>query len=190
MSNNKFEQESVRKLTTVGILTALTAVLGLVKIPIMGVSITLVLPVVIIGGALYGPFVGAWLTVIPNLIALTEAGIFLVYAPVGCIATLLLKGLLAGFLSGLVYDVMSGTHPVGAVTWSAVVAPTVNTLVFVVGCYIFIWDELVKLAGENEVGIGLLLFGLAGFNYIIELVLNVVLCPSILRVINFVKNKK
>ena len=190
MKESKLNQESIRKLTLVALLTALATALSFIKIPILGASITLVLPVVIIGGAIYGPLVGAWLTVIPNLIALTEAGIFLVTSPVGCVATLLLKGILAGFASGVVYKALSKKHPIGAVTCAAVVAPVINSGVFVLGCYIFIWDYLVSLAGENGVGIGLLLFGLAGLNFIIELVLNVILCPSILRIIQIASKKK
>ena len=190
MKESKFNQESIRKLTLVALLTALATALSFIKIPILGASITLVLPVVIIGGAIYGPFVAAWLTVIPNLIALTEAGIFLVTSPVGCVVTLLLKGILAGFVSGVVYKALSKKHPIGAVTCAAVVAPVINSSVFVLGCYIFIWDYLVSLAGENGVGIGLLLFGLAGLNFIIELVLNVILCPSILRIIQIASKKK
>ena len=190
MKESKLNQESIRKLTLVALLTALATALSFIKIPILGASITLVLPVVIIGGAIYGPLVGAWLTVIPNLIALTEAGIFLVTSPGGCVATLLLKGILAGFVSGVVYKALSQKHPIGAVTCAAVVAPVINSGVFVLGCYIFIWDYLVSLAGENGVGIGLLLFGLAGLNFIIELILNVILCPSILRILQIASKKK
>lgn len=190
MKESNFKKESIRKLTLVALLTALAAALSFVKIPILGVSITLVLPVVIIGGALCGPLVGAWLTVIPNVIAFTEAGLFMTYSPVGCMITLLLKGLVAGFVSGVIYKVLSKKHPIGAVTCSAVVAPILNSGIFVLGCYICIWDQLTAVAGEKGVGIGLLLFGLAGLNFIIELVLNVILCPSILRIIQIASKKK
>lgn len=176
------QNDTLKKLTLIGLLTALATVLSCIKIPIFGTaSITLVLPVVVIGSAIYGPIVGAWLTVIPNIIAFTEAGIFMVESPVGCVATLLLKGILAGLASGFVYRLLSKKHPLGAVTCSAIVAPTVNTGVFVLGCYLFIWDQLVSLAGS--VGIGALIFGLAILNYMFELVLNIILCPAILRII-------
>lgn len=190
MKESNFKKESIRKLTLVALLTALAAALSFVKIPILGVSITLVLPVVIIGGALCGPLVGAWLTVIPNVIAFTEAGLFMTYSPVGCMITLLLKGLVAGFVSGVIYKVLSKRHPIGAVTCSAVVAPILNSGIFVLGCYICIWDQLTAVAGEKGVGIGMLLFGLAGLNFIIELVLNVILCPTILRIIQIASKKK
>ena len=190
MKSEKFDPILIRKITLVGLLTALTVALSFVKIPIIGASITLVLPVVVIGAALCGPFVGAWLTIIPNILAFTEAGIFITYSPAGCVATLLLKGILAGLSAGFVYKLMSARHPIGAVTISAVVAPTVNSLTFFLGCYIFIWQELIAVAEEKGVGIGLLVFGLVVLNYIIELILNIVLCPTILRIIKIAEKKK
>lgn len=190
MKENRQNQNLVRKIAIIGLFTALAIVLSMIKIPIMGVSITLVLPVVIIGAALCGPWVGAWLTVIPNVIAFGEAGIFMTESPAGCIVTLLLKGILAGLAAGFVYRFLSKKHPMGAVVCASVVTPTVNTAVFVLGTYLFIWDELVKLAGEKGIGIGMLLFGLAIFNYIIELVLNLVLCPTIMRIINMISKRK
>lgn len=190
MKSEKFDPILIRKIALVGLLTALTVALSFVKIPIIGASITLVLPVVVIGAALCGPFVGAWLTIIPNILAFTEAGIFITYSPAGCVATLLLKGILAGLSAGFVYKLMSARHPIGAVTISAVVAPTVNSLTFFLGCYIFIWQELIAVAEEKGVGIGLLVFGLVVLNYIIELILNIVLCPTILRIIKIAEKKK
>ena len=190
MKSEKFDPILIRKIALVGLLTALTVALSFVKIPIIGASITLVLPVVVIGAALCGPFVGAWLTIRPHILAFTEAGIFITYSPAGCVATLLLKGILAGLSAGFVYKLMSARHPIGAVTISAVVAPTVNSLTFFLGCYIFIWQELIAVAEEKGVGIGLLVFGLVVLNYIIELILNIVLCPTILRIIKIAEKKK
>ena len=185
------QHDAIKRIALVGILTALATVLSFIKIPILGAaSITLVLPVVVIGSALCGPLVGAWLTVIPNIMAFSEAGIFMVYSPVGCVVTLLLKGILAGFLSGLIYKLLSHKHPIGAVACSAVVAPTVNSAVFTLGCYLFIWEQLVSLAKDSGVGIGMLIFGLVIVNYIVELVLNVILCPAILRIIHIATKKK
>ena len=189
MAIKRTKREIIRKIAFTGLFTALTAALSLWKIPIIGASITLVLPIVVIGGALFGPLVGAWLTVIPNLIALGEAGIFLESSPIGCVTTMLLKGILAGYLAAIVYKILAKKHPIGAVACSAVVAPIVNSGIFVLGCYLFIWDDLVSLAGENGVGIGMLLFGLAGLNCMIELFLNVILCPTTLRMIKLLSKK-
>lgn len=190
MKNTTIKNNTARKLTLIGLLTALTAALSFVKIPILGVSITLVLPVVVIGVALCGPIVGAWLTVIPNVVAIFDAGIFLVNSPVGCVFTILLKGILAGLVAGLIYKAMSEKHPIGAVTCAAIAAPIINSGVFFLGCYIFVWDDLVATAAEAGVGIGMLVLGLVILNGTIELILNVILCPTILRLIQIVKKKK
>lgn len=192
MKTKKFKKDTIYKLAVIGLLTALAAVMGLIKIPISGTSnyVTLVLPVIVIGGALYGPLVGAWLTVIPNIIAIPGAGLFLVESPVGCAITLILKGLLAGAAASVVYKLLSKKHSIGAVTCAAVVAPVINTGVFVLGCYIFIWDSLVSTAAEAGVGIALLLIGLAGINFVVELIINIILCPSILRIIQLASKGK
>ncbi|MBQ7343159.1 MAG: ECF transporter S component [Clostridia bacterium] len=190
MNQKRRNDEVVRKVALIGILTALATVLSYIKIPVVSTAtVTLVLPVVVIGAIVCGTWVGAWLTVIPALTSFGEAALFLTYNPFGTVLTLMLKGLLAGYLAGLVYKLMSKKHPTGGVICAAVVAPVVNTSVFVLGCYIFIWSELVALAAENGVGIGMLLFGLAGMNFIIELILNVVLCPAIIRIIELAAKK-
>ena len=190
MKANRNNRALIRKLALVGLLTAIAVVFSYIKIPLVGtVTVTLVLPVVVIGAALCGPIVGAWLTIIPNISAFSEAGIFMVYQPVGCIITLLLKGILAGLAAGFVYKLLSKKHPIGAVACAAVAAPVVNTGVFVAGCYIFIWEEILVEAANAGIGIGVLLLGLAGINFVVELVLNLILCPTILRIIKIGSKK-
>ena len=99
------------------------------------------------------------------------------------------KGIFAGLMAGLVYKLLAKKHQTGGVIAASVVAPMVNSGVFVLGCYMFIWDALVELAKGANVGIGLLLFGLAGLNFIIEMILNIVLCPAVLRIIEIAKKK-
>ena len=190
MSKKKRNQIFTRKMALVGLLTALTTVLSYIKIPLVSTAtVTLVLPVVVVGAILCGPIVGAWLTVIPAITSFPEAALFMTYNPAGTILTLILKGLLAGYVAGIVYKVLAKKHPRGAVFTAAAIAPVINTGVFLLGCYIFIWPQLVSLAHENGVGIGLLLFGLAGMNFIVEMILNVVLCPALVRVVDVYKKK-
>ena len=191
MKQRNQEHEILKRIVSIGLLTALTAVFSMIKIPVASTAtVTLVLPIVVIGAALYGPIVGAWLTVIPTITSFGEATLFLTYSPVGTGLTLFLKGILAGLCAGLIYKALSKKHPLGAVTCAAVVAPVVNSGVFVLGCYVFIWDELMALAEANGVGIAVLLLGLVVVNFVIELILNLVLCPTILRVIQLVSKKR
>lgn len=187
MKNNK---EMIHKIALVGILTALATILSFIKIPIVSqATVTLVLPVVVIGGALCGPIVGAWLTVIPAIVAMPEAALFMQYSPAGTIATMLLKGLLSGFLAALAYKFLSAKHPTGAVFCSAIIAPIVNTGIFLLGCCIFLLEPLTGMAEEAGVGMGALFLGLAGINFIVEMILNIILCPAILRIIQIAKKR-
>ena len=192
MKQRKEQHELVRKMTLIALFTALTVVFGLIKIPIMGVTVKMDLPVVILGAVILGPFAGAWLTVIPTLITFItgEAALFMTYSPFGTLLTLFLKGILAGLAAGFVYKALCKKHPIGAVTCAAVAAPVVNSGVFLLGCYVFIWDQLVGLAEQNHISILTLIFGLVLMNFVIELVMNVVLCPTIFRVLqSATKNK-
>lgn len=190
MSKKKRNQVFTRKMALIGLLTALTTVLSYIKIPLIStVTVTLVLPVVVVGAILCGPLVGAWLTVIPAITAFPEAALFMTYNPAGTIVTLIIKGLLAGYIAGVVYKLLAKKHPKGSVFCASAIAPVVNTGVFLLGCYIFIWPELIDLAAQNGVGVGLLLFGLAGMNFIVEMIINVVLCPALVRVVDIYKKK-
>ena len=175
-------------------MTALAIGLSLIKIPITGVSVTLLLPVVIVGAALYGPWVGAWLTVIPNIIAFfVEGALFMVYSSIGGFATIVLKGILAGIASGFIYKALSKKRPMVAITVASIAAPLVNTGVFILGSYILVWDKMIEAAVDTGIaaefaGIAILL-GL-GFNCAVELILNIVLAPAIFKILQIVTKEK
>ena len=128
MKQRKEQHELVKRLVLIGLFTALTVVFGFVKIPIMGVTVKMDLPVVILGAVILGPIAGAWLTVIPTLITFItgEAALFMTYSPFGTLLTLFLKGILAGLAAGFVYKALCKKHPIGAVTCAAAVAPVVS----------------------------------------------------------------
>ena len=67
----------------------------------------------------------------------------------------------------------------------------VNTGLFLIGCRLFFWPTIVewgKAAGfENPVAYVFL--GLAGVNFLVELGVNVLLAPVILRLIKLAKNQ-
>ena len=189
--NNRFKNKAVRKIALVAVLTAFATVLSFIRIPVISTAtLNLVLPVIVVGSILCGPYVGALITVIPAIAAFGEAAIFMEYSPIGTVLTLILKGLFTGFVAGWFYKLFYKKHPTGAVFGAAISAPIVNSGVFLLGCYIFLWDKLVSMAAENSVGIGLLLFGLVGMNFILELILNIVLAPVVKRVVQIALKKK
>ena len=185
MKTKNSNRALIRKITLVGVLTALATVLSFIQIPFFGfASISLMLPVVVIGAALCGPIVGAWLTVIPNLVAFSEAGVFLAESPAGCIATLLLKGILAGLVTGFVYKLLSKKHPFIAIICSATATPVINTGVFVAGCYAFL------RGAYGSDGLAVMMTTLVIPNFTVELILNIILCPAILRIIQIARKEK
>lgn len=95
-----------RTVVGLGLLTAIVVVLQFVGATIKfgTFSISLVLMPIVIGAALYGVFAGAWLGLVFGVVVLLsgDAATFMAINPFGTIVTVLLKGILAGAVSGLV----------------------------------------------------------------------------------------
>ena len=120
-----------------GLLTAIVVVMQFIS---MGLrfgtfSITLTLIPIVVGSALYGWGSGAWLGFVFGVTVLLtgDANLFLAVNIPGTIITVILKGTLAGAAAGFVYKLISKKNQIAAVIVSAVVAPVVNTGIFVLG---------------------------------------------------------
>ena len=190
MAEKKF---STRKLTGLAILTALVVILQFLPIKGPFFLITLTLIPIVIGSALYGAFAGAWLGFIFGVTVLLsgDAAAFLTINLPGTIATVLVKGTLAGLASGLVYKLASKVNRYFGVICSALVAPVVNTGIFLLGCRLFFMDTVngwAAASGYENVGAYMIL-SLVGINFLIELGVNMVCSPIILRLINIRKKE-
>lgn len=178
-----------RVLTGVAIFTAIVIVLQMLGafIRFGPFSISLVLIPIVVGAALYGPWAGAWLGFVFGMVVLLsgDAGAFLAVNVLGTILTVLVKGTLAGFAAGLVYKAVSVKSPTVGGVLSAICCPVVNTGVFLIGCLLFFLPTVTEWG--NAMGFqnvsSYMLFGLAGGNFLFELLLNIVLSPVILRLI-------
>ena len=101
MKSARKNQEMIKKLTLVAMFTAIVAILaymgGFIKIGALA-SISLTLIPVVLGGAICGPLVGAWLGLVSGAVffATADAAYWLGLSAGGTIVTVLLKGLLAG----------------------------------------------------------------------------------------------
>jgi len=185
MNNRK----NTRRLTGMAIFTALVIVLQLlgsfIKFGMFSISLTLI-PIVV-GAALYGPSAGAWLGFVFGLTVLLsgDAQAFLVVSVIGTLVTVLVKGTLAGFLSGVVYKLLKNTNVWVASVCSALVCPVVNTGVFLLGCRLFFMDTITGWAqalGFESVG-KYMIVGLVGGNFLFEVLFNILLSPVIVRLI-------
>jgi len=65
----------------------------------------------------------------------------------------------------------------------------VNTGLFVCGMLLFFKDTLYAWAGGTEV-LTYILLGLAGLNFLVEFLINIILTPAIVRIVDVVGNRK
>lgn len=185
-----------KDLVGLAILTAIVVVLQLLGSFIrFGVfSISLVLAPIVIGAALYGWGAGAWLGLVFGVTVLLsgDASPFLAVNVAGTLATVLVKGAACGAAAGLVYKLFEKKNKYLATSLAAVAAPVVNTGVFLLGCLAFFMpliNEWATSFGYPSAGQYMIL-GLAGFNFIGELVVNVILAPAITKLITYRKDRK
>ena len=183
MSNT---HEKTRRLVGLALFSAIVVVLQLLGSFIrFGIfSISLVLVPIVVGAALYGAAGGAWLGFVFGMAVLLsgDAGAFLAVNVPGTIVTVLVKGTAAGLVAGYAYKLLEKLSRSAAVAVSAVLCPIANPGIFLVGCLLFFMPTIRMWAGGEAVGRYMIL-GLVGVNFLVELAVNVLLCPTIVRLI-------
>ena len=187
--------ESIKKLALGAVFTALVVILQLLGsfIRFGPFSISLVLVPIVLGAALCDSKIGAWLGLVFGATVLLsgDAAAFLAVNPLGTVATVLVKGILCGFVAGVVYSLFKNKNIYLAVILAAIVCPVVNTGVFLLGCKLFFMETITEWGlalGFSNVG-EYMFIGLAGGNFLFELGANMLLTPAILRVLKiFEKN--
>ncbi len=193
MSNTNTQKKmNVSTIVGMGLLTAIVVVLQLVSMALrFGMfSITLTLVPIVVGAALYNWKAGAWLGLVFGAAVLItgDAAAFLQINAIGTIITVLVKGAMAGLVAGLVYHLVSKKNQIAGVIAAAVAAPLVNTGIFLIGSAVFFLDTITMWAGDTNVFVYMLV-GLVGFNFFIELGINILLNPTILQIIRIGKKK-
>lgn len=186
-------KERTRKLVLGAMFTALVVVLQLLGsfIRFGPFSVSLVLVPIVLGAALCGAGIGAWLGFVFGITVLLsgDAAAFMSIDVFGTIVTVLLKGVLCGLLSGLAYKAFEKRNRYIAVILSAIVCPVVNTGVFFLGCLVFFLETIAgwgASSGFKDVA-SYMFLGLAGGNFIFEFLSNMILSPVILRVLSIGK---
>ena len=155
-------RELTYKLVGTALLTAIVVVLQIVggAIKVGTFSISLVLMPIVVGAALFGIWSGAWLGLVFGVMVMAtgDAALFLAVNVPGTIITVLAKGILAGLAAGAV----------------------------LIGCAVFFMDTIKSRAGDAPV-FKYMIVGLVGFNFILELAINLVLNPVIVRIVDIGK---
>ena len=184
------------KLVLLSLFTALVAILayfgGFIKIGGLA-SISLTLIPVVLGAALCGPWAGAWLGGVSGVVFFmtADAAFWMGLSIPGTIITVMVKGIAAGLVAGLVYRLLEKKNRYVAVIAAAIVCPVVNTGIFLLGCMIFFIDAVKDMAAGEGMSIGayLILF-FVGLNFVFELLTNIILSPAIVKLLNIRKDKK
>ncbi len=187
---------SVRRMVGIAILVALVVILQMLGsfIHVGPVSISLTLLPIVIGAAMYGPGVGALLGFVFSLVVFiatvsgTDAGAFIMWSarPFLTLLVIFLKGTLAGYVAGLVFHALKEKNQTIGAILAAVVCPVVNTGIFLFFMFTGFQEILASWAGGTNV-VTYAIVGLVGINFLVELIVNVILSPVILRVIDVVK---
>ena len=189
---------SVVRLTSLAILAALVVVLQTVAsgIRIGPVPISLTLVPIVVGAILFGPGAGAGLGFVFGLVCLI-AGVtgvdkftYLLWtaSPFWLIVVCVGKAVLCGLCAGLAAKALEKKQTLSCIA-AALVAPVVNTGVFLLGCKLFFMDfvrEMAAGAGYESAGV-FMIVGFVGINFLLELGVNIVLAPVISRLIRLGK---
>ncbi len=185
-----------QKLVLGAIMTALVIILQLIGsfTTFFGpFSTAVALIPIVLGAAMCGTAVGAWLGFVFGVVVIASGGaaLFFAFDIPGTIITVLLKGTLCGFAAGLVHKALKKVNEYLAVFAAAIVCPLVNTGVFLLGCYIFFMDSATQIAAAVNLPVsGMAVFwALAMGNFALEIISNAVLSPVITRVLKLFKRK-
>ena len=180
----------IHKIVGLGLFTAIVFVLQMLGafIRFGPFSISLVLVPIVVGAAMYGAAGGAWLGFVFGMAVIIsgDAAAFLVVNPLGTVITVLVKGIAAGLGAGFVYKLAAKKNRYVAVAASAVVSPILNTGLFLIGCLIFFLPTIAGWASADGYAgnaVQYMIFVMVGLNFIVEMAINVVLCPVILRIL-------
>ena len=185
---------SARRVTWLAILLALVIVLqtfgGSVNIGAVQLNFTLV-PIVL-GAIMLGPIAGLVLGLACGIVVLIQVIIGLVpfytliwtETPVVAALTCVVKTTVAGFLCGYVYKLFAKKNAYVAVFVAASGVPIVNTGLFILGC-LGMWDAILTIAGGSNI-FGFIVISLVGFNFFVELAVNLLVSPALYKVIKIV----
>ena len=180
----------VKRMTGIAIMSAIVVILQLlgqfIKIGPM-VSISLVLIPIVVGAAMYGPRAGAIFGAVFSVVVLSQPDTAFFYgvSVFGTVVTVLVKGICAGWLAGLIFRALAKKNEWLAVLMAAAVCPVVNTGIFAVGCRLFFWEALAEVGGGNA--LVYLFTVMIGFNFIAEFVTNMICSPIIVRILHAAK---
>ena len=196
-----------KQITGIAVLLALVIVLQMLSGSMMigQVQLNFSLIPIVLGSVIYGPIIGAMLGLACGIVVLVQVimggGLFYVIIwandPVITVLICLVKTTVAGFLSGILYKFISKKSNVAAIFVSSAIVPIVNTGLFILGCLcmndtvLLFQTQLGQVSDfAHVIGMSPLVFILVilvTFNFFVELAINLILAPTLNRVLKIIK---
>ena len=192
-------KEKTLKMVSLGILSAIIIVLQVVTtyFPTKPFPITLALIPIIIGCALFDEKAGAFLGGVFSVVVIimcnigADVGGAMVWNanPFMCVLVCMTKGICAGYVSGLFYRLISKKNTIVATIIAGLTAPIVNTGIFALGMVLFFKETLALWSGGSDV-LYYIIFGLLGINFLVEVGVNMILSPVVVKILNAISKSK
>lgn len=166
------------RLAVIGILSAITAIVAFVPIPMFGIEISFAMVPIGVGAILCGKRTGAYLGLVFGIISFLQClgysafgvmifGINPFFAFLTCVPT----RVLAGFLTGLIADITRSKK--FSVPLCSVLAPLFNTVFFMTVLMLLYWhtEYLQNMASDlNVFNPFLFVFAFVGINGLVEII--------------------
>ena len=196
------KNKNIKKMVTLSLLIAIIIVLQMTAgmLPSLpgGAKLSFVLIPIVLGAALYGPGAGAVLGTIFGLLAFyysvtgadgVGVAIFQV-SPIGCFAICIGKSAIAGCVAGMLYKLLTKVNAYVAMLCASIACPVLNTGIFMGSVALFFRNTTFM----SEPGIYTPIVSIFGiillFNFIPELLINIVFSPAGQRVIKAIEKNR
>lgn len=196
------QRQKIIKMTELALLTAIVLILQLtgiaVRLPFLATPVSLVLIPIALGAMVLGPKAGAWLGFVFGAEVAIVCGVMHLDPftailfndhPILTVLLCVVKGTLAGLVSGIVYKVLAKTNQLLASFVASAVAPIVNTGIFILGSFTMMDTFKSNFLGEGVSMIYFLVIGCAGLNFIFEFIINVAFAPALSRLTNLLNKR-
>ena len=190
--NKKF---TTRQIVITGLMLALMIVLQVIGnyLQFGPVNINISLIAIVLAAVFAGPFSGAIVGFFNGVMALlspSTIAIFMPVSPLGTVLACLLKCTLAGFVCGLIFNLLKSKNQTLALIVSSLLVPIINTGIFIIFTLVFfrpILESSVPNGSFQDIML-FLLVGFIGWNFVFELVSTGVLSPVVGTII--LRNEK
>lgn len=201
MSKNKFHEKNL-KMVQIAMIMAIMTILQIFGAALVRVSVTcpaLVLVPLFIGSASFGKKLGAilggYFGIITVILGVSGFDAYthtlFIYKPLETVIICLVKGVMAGFLSAVVYEISlkifkKKLFPSAFV--SSITTPLVNTTLYIVGVFVFFKEFSGFSADSGFFYVFGTVFMMIIVNFIVEVIMNAVCCPVLVTILS--KNKE